>query len=166
MAQYSLNVEEGGEAAWPCLLYSCVGKLHVLDHNIERCLLWNARAELQIATTQDYATDSWFWTVFTGALNHQTTHHLFPGVIQSHYMKITPIVKQTCEEFGLKYHYVDTTTEAIGCHFNHLKALGQDTKKSDWENILSNKCTVLVHLLNEAELNYFNVLHLALLRTL
>ena len=86
---------------------------------------------MQIATTQDYATDSWFWTVFTGALNHQTAHHLFPGVIQSHYMKITPIVKKTCEEFGVKYHYVDTTTEALGCHFNHLKVLGQDARKGD-----------------------------------
>ena len=90
---------------------------------------------MQIATTQDYATDSWFWTVFTGALNHQTAHHLFPGVIQSHYMKITPIVKKTCEEFGVKYHYVDTTTEALGCHFNHLKVLGQGSKKHpEWLN--------------------------------
>ena len=90
-------------------------------------------AELQVATTQDYATDSWFWTVFTGALNHQTAHHLFPGVIQSHYRKITPIVKQTCEEFGLEYHYVDTTREALGCHIEHLRKLGQDdiTKKDN-----------------------------------
>ena len=80
---------------------------------------------MQIATTQDYATRSWFWTVFTGALNHQTTHHLFPGVIQSHYPKITPIVEQTCKEFGITYHYVDTTREALGCHIQHLKKLGQ-----------------------------------------
>eukprot|EP00731_Ephydatia_muelleri_P000259 Em0001g259a len=86
-------------------------------------------AEMQVATTQDYATDSWFWTVVTGALNHQTTHHLFPGVLQSHYMKITPIVKKTCEEFGVKYHHVNTTTEALGCHINHLKVLGQGSKK-------------------------------------
>ena len=26
------------------------------------------RAEMQVATTQDYATDSWFWTVFTGEI--------------------------------------------------------------------------------------------------
>jgi fatty acid desaturase len=89
------------------------------------------RAEMQVATTQDYATNSWFWTVFTGALNHQTTHHLFPGINQAHYMKITPIVKKTCEEFGLKYHHVDTTTEAVWCHFNHLKVLGQNYNKND-----------------------------------
>lgn len=88
------------------------------------------RAELQIATTQDYATDSWFWTVFTGALNHQTAHHLFPGVIQSHYRKITPIVVQACKDFGIKYHYVDTTKEALACHIEHLRKLGQ-TSASD-----------------------------------
>ena len=89
------------------------------------------RAELQIATTQDYATRSWFWTVFTGALNHQTTHHLFPGIIQSHYTRITPIVEQTCKEFGIKYHYVDTTTEALGCHIDHLKKLGQEADEKE-----------------------------------
>ena len=83
------------------------------------------RAELQVATTQDYATDSWFWSVFTGALNHQVAHHLFPGVIQSHYVKLTPIVRQTCLEFGVPYHYVGTTKEAFDCHVAHLKRLGQ-----------------------------------------
>ena len=100
---------------------------------------------MQIATTQDYATRSWFWTVFTGALNHQTTHHLFPGVIQSHYPKITPIVEQTCKEFGITYHYVDTTREALGCHIQHLKRLGQtalegETKTgSDRETMIMNR---------------------------
>ena len=104
--------------------YVCVCQMYVLYSS-----LFDLRAEMQVATTQDYATDSWFWTVFTGALNHQTTHHLFPGVLQSHYKKITPIVKKTCEEFGLKYNHVDTAAEAVECHINHLKVLGQATKK-------------------------------------
>ncbi len=82
---------------------------------------------MQIATTQDYATNSWFWSMFTGALNHQTAHHLFPGIIQSHYIRITPIVEQACKEFGITYHHVDTTTEALGCHINHLRRLGQQS---------------------------------------
>ena len=97
------------------------------------------RAEMQVATTQDYATNSWFWTVFTGALNHQTTHHLFPGVIQSHYRRITPIVQQTCQEFGLKYHYVDTTWEALGCHVNHLKTLGRDAEQEKTDELFAKK---------------------------
>ena len=87
-------------------------------------------AELQVATAQDYATDSWFWSVFTGSLNHQTAHHLFPGVIQSHYKHITPIVRDTCKEFGIKYQCVPTYWEALGCHFNHLKKLGQRENES------------------------------------
>ena len=84
-----------------------------------------SRAEMQVATTQDYATNSWFWTVITGALNHQTTHHLFPGVNQSHYFRITPIVAQTCMEYGIKYHCADSTIEGLGSHIRHLKKLGQ-----------------------------------------
>ena len=84
---------------------------------------------MQVATTQDYATCSWLCTVFTGALNHQTTHHLFPGIIQSHYPKITPIAEQTCKEFGITYHYVNTTREALGCHIEHLRKLGQTAEK-------------------------------------
>lgn len=86
-------------------------------------------AELQILTTLDYATDNWFWNVFTGALNHQTAHHLFPDICQYYYPQITPIVRQTCKEFGLKYNYIDTFTEALGAHIQHLKRLGLSKDK-------------------------------------
>ncbi|XP_015751647.1 PREDICTED: acyl-lipid (8-3)-desaturase-like [Acropora digitifera] len=87
-------------------------------------------AELQVETTQDYATDSWFFNVFTGALNHQTAHHLFPDVNQIYYPQITPIVRQACKEFGVRYNYKDTFTEALGAHIGHLKRLGQQQEKS------------------------------------
>jgi len=87
-------------------------------------------AELQVETTQDYATDSWFFNVFTGALNHQTAHHLFPDVSQIYYPQITPIVRQACKEFGVRYNYKDTFTEALGAHIGHLKRLGQQQEKS------------------------------------
>ncbi|KAJ7384944.1 hypothetical protein OS493_018632 [Desmophyllum pertusum] len=82
-------------------------------------------AELQIQTTQDYATDSWFFNVFTGGLNHQTTHHLFPGVCQIYYPEITPIVREACKEFGVRYNYKETFFQALGSHIGHLKRLGQ-----------------------------------------
>ncbi|KAK2554715.1 Acyl-lipid (8-3)-desaturase [Acropora cervicornis] len=87
-------------------------------------------AELQVETTQDYATDSWFFNVFTGALNHQTAHHLFPDVNQIYYPQITPIVRQACKEFGVRYNYKDTFTEALGAHIGHLKRLGQQQEES------------------------------------
>ena len=84
------------------------------------------RAELQVATAQDYATDSRFWDLFSGGLNHQTAHHLFPGVLEAHFRKITPILKQTCEEFGIQYRSVGSIKEGLGCHLRHLRKLGQD----------------------------------------
>ena len=89
------------------------------------------RAEMQVESTQDYSTDSWFWTVFTGTLNHHVAHHLFPGVIQSYCPLITPIVKQTCKEFGIQYHCVETAGEALSCHINHLHKLGQEPEKKN-----------------------------------
>ena len=82
-------------------------------------------AEMQLAATMDYATDSWFWTVFSGALNHQVAHHLFPGVLQSHYSKITPIIKQTCAEYGLQYRYARSGWDALCLHIGHLRKMGQ-----------------------------------------
>ena len=62
----------------------------------------------------------------TGALNHQTVHHLFPGICQYYYPQITPIVVQTCKEFNIPYNYKKTFTEALGCHLNHLWTMGRD----------------------------------------
>ena len=86
------------------------------------------RAEMQVATTLYYATDSWFRTLATGALN-RSPHYpssLPPRVNQGHYSKIMPIIQKTCEEFGVKYHYVDSVAEAFGHHISHLKSLGQN----------------------------------------
>ena len=61
-------------------------------------------------------------------------------------MKITPIVKQTCEDFGIKYHYVDTITQALGCHIDHLRKLGQiDSAKVDWEELSDRHYALHVH---------------------
>lgn len=61
-------------------------------------------AAMQVMTSQDYGHGSWFWTVFSGSLNYQVVHHLFPGVNQYYYPMIAPIVMKTCAEFGIKYH--------------------------------------------------------------
>ena len=38
---------------------------------------------MQVAVTRDYSTDSWFFSVITGAMNFQTAHHLFPGRMEN-----------------------------------------------------------------------------------
>jgi fatty acid desaturase len=81
---------------------------------------------MQVATTMDYATDSWFWTVMTGALNHQTVHHLFPGVSQYYYGEITPILVRTAKEFGVKYNYKPTFSQVGMVFFGRLLTAGSD----------------------------------------
>lgn len=87
-------------------------------------------AEMQIATTVDFATDSWFWSMITGTVNHQVAHHLFPGVLQTHYPKITPIVRQTCAEFGIKYNSLPTIWDALSQHFSYLNVMGLNPKSN------------------------------------
>ena len=96
------------------------------------------RAEFQCATTKDFATDSWFWTVFTGVLNHQTVHHLFPGIIQSHYPKIRPIIAETCKEFGVRYNQTD---EGLYTFHTDGTYLG-DMQLYDLREEMINSCTV------------------------
>ena len=79
---------------------------------------------MQIAITVDYATESWFLTIFTGALNHQVAHHLFPGVLHTYYPQITPIVKRTCTEFGLHYNELPSFWDALRCHLGFLNVMG------------------------------------------
>lgn len=73
-------------------------------------------------------------TYLPGALNHQTAHHLFPSVSQIYYPAITPIVRETCKEFGVRYNYKDTFTQALGAHIGHLKRLGQQQKEQHLMN--------------------------------
>jgi len=81
-------------------------------------------AEMQIVTTQDYAHDSYLWTSIVGSLNFQAVHHIFPQVSQHHYSAIGPIVKATCQEFGVPYYYKETFWDALESHIEHLRLLG------------------------------------------
>lgn len=78
----------------------------------------------QIRTTADFATGSRFMTWFSGGLNHQIEHHLFPNVAHSHYPGLRPIVRTAAQRHGLRCHDLGGTFSAIRQHFAFLKALG------------------------------------------
>jgi linoleoyl-CoA desaturase len=61
---------------------------------------------LQVEASQDYSHGGKFMTWWTGGLNYQVVHHLFPQVCQQYYEEITPIVKAATAEFGVKYEIV------------------------------------------------------------
>jgi linoleoyl-CoA desaturase len=58
-------------------------------------------------------------------LNSQIEHHLFPTICHVHYRKISGIVKQTAEEFGLPYKNQETFFGAIALHAKMLKELSK-----------------------------------------
>ncbi len=85
----------------------------------------NTWAVHQLFTTVNFGTKNKIVNWFTGGLNHQVEHHMFPNISHVHYTKIAEIVKQTAKEFNLPYHEYKTTRKAIISHFSHLKELGK-----------------------------------------
>ena len=86
----------------------------------------NTWAIHQLFTTANFAPKNWLVNYYTGGLNHQVEHHLFPNISHIHYDKISKIVKETAHEFNLPYMEFKTMTAAVASHFKHLKELGQN----------------------------------------
>lgn len=84
----------------------------------------NTWAIHQLFTTVNFSTKNRLINWFTGGLNHQVEHHIFPNISHIHYSKISKIVRQTASEFNLPYHEYKTTRKAIIAHFKHLKEMG------------------------------------------
>lgn len=113
------------------LILSIVFQLaHIIDHADtpvpnEQGDMKNTWAIHQLFTTVNFGTKNRIINWFTGGLNHQVEHHMFPNISHVHYTKIAKIVKETANEFQLPYHEYKTTRKAIISHFKHLKMLGQ-----------------------------------------
>ena len=93
---------------------------HPVNQNNKTDHSW---AVLQLATTANFSTKSRIVTWFTGGLNFQIEHHLFPNVSHVHYPKISKLVKQTAEEMELSYIEYKTFWQATVAHFKYLKQL-------------------------------------------
>jgi linoleoyl-CoA desaturase len=87
-------------------------------------------AEHQVEATADFAQQSRFWTWIMGGLNFQIEHHLFPRLCHMHLPAIAPIVKATCEEFGIRYHVFPTAGRALASHARWLRWLGQPASEA------------------------------------
>ncbi|TXE09324.1 acyl-CoA desaturase [Gelidibacter salicanalis] len=84
----------------------------------------NSWAIHQLENTINFGTKSKIVNWFTGGLNHQVEHHIFPHISHVHYTKISKIVKETALEFNLPYKEYKTTRMAIVAHFRYLKEMG------------------------------------------
>jgi len=86
----------------------------------------NTWAIHQLFTTVNFGTKSRILNWFTGGLNHQVEHHIFPHISHVHYTKISKIVKETAKEFNLPYNEYKSMQSAVLSHFRHLKELGRN----------------------------------------
>jgi len=93
----------------------------------------NDWAAVQCQTSVNWAVGSWFWNHFSGGLNHQIEHHLFPSICHTNYVHIQKIVEDTCIEFGVPYQAERSLYSAYFKMIAHLRSLGRgdDLKKSD-----------------------------------
>jgi linoleoyl-CoA desaturase len=88
----------------------------------------NTWAIHQLYTTTNFAPKSWLINYYTGGLNHQIEHHLYPNISHIHYGKIADFVKQTAQECNLPYYEYETMRAALIAHIKHLKDLGVQPK--------------------------------------
>ena len=72
----------------------------------------------------NFAAKSKLVNWFTGGLNYQVEHHIFPNISHVHYDKIAKIVKKTSSDFNLPYNEFNTFFDAIRAHFKFLKTMG------------------------------------------
>ncbi len=78
----------------------------------------------ELETTCNFARNNHLLSWYTGGLNYQIEHHLFPHICHIHYRHIAPIVERTALEYGFSYKEKPTFRNAIGSHIRRLKELG------------------------------------------
>ncbi|MBL4585794.1 MAG: acyl-CoA desaturase [Flavobacteriales bacterium] len=78
----------------------------------------------QLRTTCNFSPKSRVFSWFVGGLNYQIEHHLFPSISHVHYSKISKIVQQTAQEYGVPYHVYPNFATVLWQHTKHLWRLG------------------------------------------
>lgn len=83
----------------------------------------------QLHTSVDYGHNCGLTAFFTGALNYQSVHHLFPSVSQYHYPAIAPLVMEVARKHGVRYNYLPDFWTAFKAHIQHLKDMGRQGRE-------------------------------------
>ena len=79
----------------------------------------------QVKTTANFATRNKLVSWLVGGLNFQIEHHLFPKISHVHYPEISKIIRQVCEEYGIKYIEYPKVRYAVASHISFLKQMGR-----------------------------------------
>ena len=83
---------------------------------------------LQVESTVDFAPHNRLLSWYIGGLNYQIEHHLLPHICHMNYPRLAPIVRATCEEFGVRYTCYATWREAFACHWRQLRLLARPSE--------------------------------------
>jgi linoleoyl-CoA desaturase len=92
---------------------------HDEDGNVESS--WVAH---QMRVTMDFGTNNPLVAFFFGGINYHLIHHLFPTVSHVHFPAIAKILKETADEYGVKYYHEPSLTNALISHVRLLKKNG------------------------------------------
>jgi len=85
----------------------------------------NEWAVTQVEATSDFAPHNWLLSLYIGGLNYQIEHHLLPHVCHLNYPRLAPLVRSTCEEFGIRYNCYPTWRKALAAHWHELHLNGR-----------------------------------------
>lgn len=80
----------------------------------------------QLRTTANYGTKSFITLLFTGGVNFQVEHHMFPNLSYWHLPAINKIVKELSVKHNHPYFEFSTWFRAVQDHYFTLDKLGGD----------------------------------------
>ena len=96
---------------------------HIHEDNMEHSNDWYKH---QVLTSSNHSLGKTFGFYFSGGLNYQIEHHLFPGVNHCHHPYIYKKIMEICEKHGVRYKAYCGYTDAFTDYYNWLKRLGND----------------------------------------
>ena len=74
----------------------------------------------QIITGHNVAPESYLLYLYTGGLNLQIEHHLFPSVNHCHLPRLAPYVKALCAKYNINYNVSPGMITAVAKYVMHL----------------------------------------------
>lgn len=79
----------------------------------------------QVITGHSVASDGfkYFNFLYTGGLNYQLEHHLFPTVNHTHLWRIRPIIQSLCKKYDIPYNMSPNLFVAMKGLFDHMKKM-------------------------------------------
>jgi linoleoyl-CoA desaturase len=84
---------------------------------------WQVRSSLDFSHGSGPLSRLFRW--YTGGLDHQTEHHLFPRLPHTAYPLIAPVVTTVCEDYGIPRRVQPSFHAAVASHYRHIRAMGR-----------------------------------------